>query len=307
MLENQTTSDEKKRHKCGFAAIVGLPNAGKSTLVNRYLKEKISIVSPKPQTTRSNVTCILSTDPYQVIFIDTPGLLKPRYRMQEVMSSFVTSAVETADVILMIIDASRFKGEFPPVLVKFAEKVRSRNVSVALNKIDLMKKVTLLEIIAKASELFPGAEIIPISAQDGDGTDELFNSILKYLPEGPSLFPDDIISSEPERFFVSELIREAIFLTMKEEIPYASAVIIDSFEEKPESVLILASILVEKDSQKPILIGKNGSMIKAIGTKARLGIEEFLGRKVYLDLHVKVRKDWRSKDVYLQEIGLIRK
>lgn len=307
MSENKTPSNEKKRHKCGFAAIVGLPNAGKSTLVNRYLKEKISIVSPKPQTTRSNVTCILSTEAYQVVFIDTPGLLKPRYRMQEVMAAFVAAAANEADVLLAIIDASRFKGEFPPALVKFAEKVRSKNVTVALNKIDLMKKAALLEIIARTSGLFPGAEIIPISALEGDGTDELFTVILDNLPEGPSLFPEDIISSEPERFFVSELIREAIFITMKEEIPYASAVIIDSFEEKAESDVIIASILVEKESQKPILIGKNGSMIKTIGTKARLGIEEFLGRKVYLDLHVKVRRDWRSSDVYLREIGLIRR
>jgi GTPase len=307
MSEKQTPANEKKTHKCGFAAIVGLPNAGKSTLVNRYLNEKISIVSPKPQTTRSNVTCILSSEAYQIIFIDTPGLLKPRYRMQEVMTAFVASAVDEADVLLTIIDASRFKGEFPPTLVKFAEKACLKKNIVALNKIDLMKKAALLEMIARTSELFPGAEIVPISALGGEGTDELFTVVLDSLPEGPSLFPEDIISSESERFFVSELIREAIFITMKEEIPYASAVIIDNFEEKAESDVITASILVEKESQKPILIGKKGSMIKIIGTKARLGIEEFLGRKVYLDLHVKVRKDWRSKDIYLREIGLIRK
>ncbi|MFA6472809.1 MAG: GTPase Era [Candidatus Latescibacterota bacterium] len=307
MIDIQESSLETTGHKCGFVAVVGLPNAGKSTLVNRYLKEKISIVSMKPQTTRTNITCILSTDTYQIIFVDTPGLLKPRYRMQEVMASFVKSAVEEADVLLVIIDASRFKGEFPPILVNFAGEIRSKKVVVALNKIDLIKKTALLDIIAKADTLFKGVDIIPISAIDGDGTDELSAVLLNDIPEGPSLFPEDSISSEPERFFVSELIREAVFLTMKEEIPYSSAVIIDNYEEKDDLVVIIASILIEKESQKPILIGKSGSMIKNIGTKARLGIEEFLGRKVFLDLRVKVKKDWRTKDNYLREIGLIRK
>jgi GTPase len=306
MPDIQEFSPEKSSHTCGFVAVVGLPNAGKSTLVNRYLKEKISIVSSKPQTTRTNISCILSTEASQIIFIDTPGLLKPRYRLQEVMSAFVSSAIGEADVIMVIIDASRFEDEFPSLLVDFAHKIHQKKVVVALNKIDIMKKSNLLEIIAKADDLFKGAEIFPISAFDGDGTEELFSVIQKNLPEGPCLFPEDMISTEPERFFVSELIRESIFISMKEEIPYSSAVIIDGYEEKDDTVVIIASILVEKESQKPILIGKSGSLIKTIGTKARLGIEEFIGKKVFLDLRVKVKKDWRSKDTYLREIGLIR-
>ncbi|MHB9029064.1 MAG: GTPase Era [Candidatus Latescibacterota bacterium] len=299
---------EKKSHKSGFVAVVGLPNAGKSTLVNRFLREKITIVSPKPQTTRSNVTCILSGDDYQVIFVDTPGILKPRYRMQEVMSSYITAAVKDSDLLLLIIDASRYAGELPPPLVGFSEEVKGKKIVLALNKIDLIpQKEMLLALIQKVSELFPGAEIVPISATLGEGTDELFQVILRYLPEGPSYFPEDTISNESERFFASEFIREAIFLTMEEEIPYSTAVIIEGYEEKPASVVITASIMVEKDSQKPIIIGKKGAAIKEIGTKARLAIEEFLGVKVYLDLHVKVRKDWRKKDVFLREIGLLRR
>jgi len=307
MAFEKDTRLRTESHVCGFVAIVGLPNAGKSTLMNRYLKEKVSIVTPKPQTTRTNVTSILSAENYQVIFVDTPGLLKPRYRMQEVMASFITSAVEDADLILLLVDVSVFRNEHHPAIVRFAERVKGKRIVVALNKIDLIEKHRLLPIIEKTDGLFPGVEIIPISAVEGDGTDELFDVILANLPEGPKLYPDDIISNEPERFFVSELIREAIFLTMEQEIPYASAVVIERFEEKESSTVIGAVILVEKPSQKPIIIGKNGMKIKEIGTKARLGIEEFLGRKVFLELHVKVRKDWRKKDVFLRETGLLRR
>lgn len=294
-------------NKCGFVAVAGMPNTGKSTLMNHFLHEKISIVTPKPQTTRTNVTCILTTDDYQIIFIDTPGILTPTYRMQEVMTSFISNAISESDVILMLIDASEFNGSFPQSLVHFAENADKNKIIVGLNKIDLIKKMKLLDIIGKTSELFPDAEIVPVSALDGDGTDELLSMILDELPEGPSLYPDDILSSEPERFFVAELIREAIFLTMEREIPYSSAVIIDKFDEKKSKVIIYASILVEKKSQKPIIIGKHGASIKKIGSMARFGIEEFLGKEVYLDLHVKVRTDWRKKDYHLREIGLIRR
>jgi GTPase len=298
---------ERPPHKSGFVAVVGLPNAGKSTLVNRFLREKVTIVSPKPQTTRANVNCILSAEDYQVVFIDTPGILKPRYRMQEVMSSFVSTAVSDADVVLAIIDASRFKVDFPEQLAEFAEKVKGRDLVVALNKIDLMKKEDLLVIMQRAYEVFHGAEIVPVSASRGDGADELFAVILQRLSEGPSYFPEDIVSNESERFFAAELIRETIFVTMKEEIPYSTAVIIEGFEEKAELSVITASILVEKDSQKPILIGKKGATIKEIGTRARHAIEEFLGTPIFLDLHVKVRKDWRKKDSFLREIGLLKR
>ncbi|MFC1692510.1 GTPase Era [Candidatus Latescibacterota bacterium] len=301
------SQESAAKHKCGFVALVGLPNAGKSTLMNCYLNEKLSIVTPKPQTTRTNVTSILSSRKYQIIFVDTPGILRPRYKMQEVMMSFITKAVNESDVVLLLVDASEFKNYFHPAIVEFAGKLKKKKIIVALNKIDLIKKTILLPAIQKTEVLFPDAEIVPISALRGDSADDLFSVILKNLPEGPKLYPEDIISYQPERFFVSELIREAVFLTTKEEIPYATAVVIDQFEEKENKDVIHASILVEKKSQKPIIIGKHGNTIKEIGTKARTGIEEFLGRSVYLELHVKVRKDWRNKDVFLREAGLIRK
>jgi len=293
-------------HRCGYIAIVGLPNAGKSTLMNRYLEEKISIVTPKPQTTRTNITSILSTDDYQIIFVDTPGLLKPRYRMQEVMASYISAAVDEADALLLMIDASAFRDELHPAIVEFARSISAKHMVIALNKIDLLKKHLLIPMIEQVTTVLPGREIFPISAATGENTASLLVSLLDCLPEGPKLFPDDIISNEPERFFAAELIRESVFLAMEREIPYATAVIIDAFEDEEDITSITASILVEKNSHKPILIGKNGATIKDIGTKARLAIEEFLGRRVYLELHVKVRKDWRKKDVFLRETGLIR-
>ena len=300
-------SDSNNSHRCGFVAIVGLPNTGKSTLMNRYLREKVSIVSPKPQTTRTNVSCILSASGHQVIFVDTPGILKPKYRMQETMTTCVANAVSGADVILVLFDASTYRDSIHPELVNFSEKIDVGKVVVALNKIDLVKKELLLVIIEKMAKLFPDADIVPISALDGSGTDELLSVLLEKLPVGPSLYSEDIISSEPERFFVSEIIREAVFHTMEQEIPYASAVIIDSFKEKTAKVVIHATILVEKKSQKPIIIGKGGSMIKRIGIMARQGIETFLGKDVYLELYVKVSDDWRNRQSVLREIGLIKR
>ena len=298
---------KEKKQKFGYVAIVGLPNAGKSTLMNVYLEQKVSIVSPKPQTTRANVTTILSGEDFQIVFIDTPGLLKPKYKMQEVMASLVGTAVNAADVILFVVDCSAFSERLNPGEIKISKQLASRKVIIALNKIDLKKKHELLEIIQKYSEAFPGAEIFPISALKRDGTNELFGAILESIPEGVKLYPDDIISTEPEKFFVAEIIREAVFMSLNDELPYSSAVIIENYEEKSPKVVIYASILVEKDSQKPIVIGRKGDKIKEIGTKARLAIEEFLETEVYLDLNVKVRKDWRNKDIFLREIGLFKK
>ncbi len=302
-IERQT---DTSTNICGYTAIIGMPNAGKSTLMNRYLHEKVSIVSPKPQTTRANVTTILSSEQYQIIFIDTPGILRPRYKMQEVMSSLLKKAISEADVILLMIDASKFENNLHPGILKLADELKKRNVLIALNKIDIVHKPKLLDMLKTISEQFPDAEQIPISALTGEGTDELFTCLLDLLPESPKMYPDDIISTEPERFFVAEIIREAIFLSMEDEIPYASGVVIEAFEEKEKKTVIHASILVEKKSQKPIIIGKRGQMIKNIGIMSRRSIEEFLGRPVYLDLHVKIRNDWRNKDAFLREIGLKR-
>ncbi len=303
--KNMGAGGPEMDHVCGYVAIVGLPNAGKSTLVNRYMREKVSIVTPKPQTTRRNVTTILSEDGYQIMFIDTPGILKTRYRMQEVMASYIENAVREADVLLVIIDAAAYRDTLHPALKSFSERLAGRKAVVALNKIDVLKKHRLLPIIDEVSTVFSGCEVVPVSAADGDGAGELLGLILDLLPAGPKLYPEDMISEEPERFFAAELIREAVFLAMEQEIPYATAVMIEGFEEKEAITVITATILVERDSQKGMLIGKRGAMIKAIGSSARTAVEEFLGRKVFLDLHVRVRKDWRKKDRFLREIGLL--
>lgn len=306
MKKHKERQTDNNAHICGYVAIIGMPNAGKSTLMNRYLHEKVSIVSPKPQTTRANVTTILSSEQYQIIFIDTPGILRPRYKMQEVMTSLVKKAISEADVVLLMIDASQFQNTLHPGILKLAGELKKRNILVAINKIDLVQKPKLLNMMKTIAEHFPDAEQVPISALTSENTDELFTCLLDMLPEGQKMYPDDIISTEPERFFVAEIIREAIFLSMEDEIPYASGVVIEAFKEKEKKTVIHASILVEKKSQKPIIIGKSGQMIKNIGIMSRRSIEEFLGRPVYLDLHVKIRNDWRNKDAFLREIGLKR-
>ncbi len=289
--------------RVGYVALVGKPNVGKSTLANALLRFKLPIVTPKPQTTRHRVLGILSEPECQVILLDTPGLIQPRYALQAAMMRAAERAIAEADVVVCLLDASAPVQEDD---LDTIANLRARNkiVLIALNKIDLVPKASLLPVIAQLAQQFPEAEIIPISALQHHGLDELKQAILQRLPEGVPLYPEDQVTEHPERFFVAEIIREKIFERYGEEIPYATAVGIDEFKERPEGKdFISARIVVERPSQKAILIGKGGQALKALGKAARLEIEQFLGRPVFLKLWVAVREKWRSDDTLLREYG----
>ena len=296
-----------QQSRCGYVAVVGLPNVGKSTLVNRFLCQKISIVSSKPQTTRTSILGILSHDNDQVIFFDTPGILEPHYRLQEVMKKSLNSAVSNSDVVLVIVDASDNRPESKKLFKSFINSFRNTvEIIIAVNKIDLVPDFN--ESGQLYSDLANGLKWFPVSALCGDNVEALLEYLISLLPYGPKLYPDDIIAEEPERFFVAELIRECVFNLLRKEIPYSAAVKVEEFREQPKRSkdFIRVVIYVERESQKPIVIGKGGKMLKTIGERSRAEVEKFLDRPVYLELFVKVKKDWRKKDGALRELGLIR-
>jgi GTPase len=289
--------------RSGFVSIVGRPNSGKSTLLNRLVGEKVSIVTDKPQTTRHTVRGIVTRPEGQIIVLDTPGIHKPIHRMNERMMKSVRDALTDVDLILLIVDASAAFGrgdEFTLALLKPVEKKKI----LLMNKIDRIEKRKLLPIIERYSRLDNFEEIIPISALTGDNVELLVGQIFKRLPEGPPFYPDDQISDQPERAIVAEMIREKVIQLTEEEIPYSTAVVIDRFEEGEDIHRIYASIFVERDSQKAIVIGKSGQKLKEIGIDARRDLESFLGRKVFLELHVKVKKGWRDDEGTLRVLGL---
>ena len=294
--------NRNKQFKAGYVAILGYPNAGKSTLLNQLLKYKLSIVSHKPQTTRKKVVGILTQDKTQVIFIDTPGLLDPKYNLQQVMRNYINLAIDDADVLLYLIDVTyNSKPDFN--IKSFFSKIK-KPIILAINKIDLIEKKKLLPIISGYNSKINFSAIIPISALKDDGIDQLKKEIDNCLPECPPYFPPDFLTDQQERFFTSEIIREKIFESYGDEIPYATHVQIEDFKERPQRKdYISAVIYVEKESQKGILIGKDGRALKKIGRTARLQIEKFLGRPVFLELNVKVLEDWRRKDAKLKELG----
>ena len=290
--------------KSGYVSIVGEPNVGKSTLLNMLLGEKLAIVTPKPQTTRNRITGILTTDEYQIIFLDTPGMLKPRYKLQEYMVEMVKNAIADADLILYMIDVSHLPREDIEREILDMIKSSGKKAVLVMNKIDLISKPMLLPLMAAYKDKFDFADIVPISALKNDGLDILVKVIVEHLPEGPMLFPPDQISDLPVRFFVGELIREKVFLLTRQEIPYASSVMVEEFKERESGVIyIRATIFVEKDSQKKIIIGKGGNMLKKIGTMAREELEASFGKPVYLELWVKVREKWRQNPKDLKELG----
>lgn len=290
--------------KSGYVSIVGEPNVGKSTLLNMLLGEKLAIVTPKPQTTRNRITGILTTDEYQIIFLDTPGMLKPRYKLQEYMVEMVKNAIADADLILYMIDVSHLPREDIEREILDMIKSSGKKAILVMNKIDLISKPMLLPLMAAYKDKFDFADIVPISALKNDGLDILVKVIVEHLPEGPMLFPPDQISDLPVRFFVGELIREKVFLLTRQEIPYASSVMVEEFKERESGVIyIRATIFVEKDSQKKIIIGKGGNMLKKIGTMAREELEASFGKPVYLELWVKVREKWRQNPKDLKELG----
>lgn len=292
------------KFRSGFITVVGRPNAGKSTLINQILKQKVAIISDKPQTTRNRIQAVYTTDHAQLVFIDTPGIHKPKSRLGEYMNEVAYSAVRHVDVVLFMISAHEPLGSGDRFILNQLEGTDSP-VFLVLNKIDLIPKDKLLPLIDDYKEEYPFAEIIPISALTGDGVDPLLETIISYLPEGPKYYPDHFVTDHPESFVISELIREKVLLLTREEIPHSVAVGIDQLSKREESDIIdvMATIIVERQSQKRILIGKGGRMMKEIGTLARKDIEHLLGSKVYLELWVKVVKDWRNKQQVLSEYG----
>lgn len=294
--------------KSGFISILGRPNVGKSTFFNTVLGDKISIVTNKPQTTRNRISGIKNFPDAQMIFLDTPGIHKPKNPLNRAIVKAAQETIGNADILLMLVEANSDVRQHD---VLITESLRSVKVPVFLviNKIDLIEKKYLLPLIDKFSKLYNYKEIFPISALNGEGITDLINSIKDNLPEGPRLFPEDILTDATERFIASEFIREQITIFTKQEIPYSSAVVVDSFKEDEDKNLIKisATINVEKESQKAIMIGKNGVMLKNIGTQARKQMENLFGARVFLELFVRVRKDWTNSERMLTEFGLIKR
>lgn len=292
-------------HKAGFVNIVGNPNVGKSTLMNRLVGEKISIITSKSQTTRHRIKGIVNTDEYQIVFSDTPGVVKPSYKMQEYMLEFSKSALIDADIILYVTDVV----ENIEKNMDFVEKVSKSKVPVllVLNKIDLTNQEKLEALYDKWKELIPRAEIFPMSAKENFNVDNLYKRIVELLPEGEAYFPKDDLTDLPARFFVNEIIREKILKNYDKEIPYSVEVEVEEFKEEDKRINIMAVIYVERTSQKGIIIGNQGEALKKVGTEARLDIETFFGKKVFLNLYVKVLKDWRNKDSELKNFGYANK
>lgn len=288
--------------KSGFITVVGRPNVGKSTLINALVGEKIAAVSEKPNTTRNRILGIRTLPDAQLIFLDTPGIHKARGRLGKAMVNTAMSAVQEADVILMMVEVKDTFGKGDAFIIESLPKP----AILVINKIDTIKKGNILEIIERSKDFSEKIkEVIPISALNSDGISQLLTIISNYLPEGPRLFPEDMITDQPERFIVAEFIREKIFTLTQKEIPYQTAVVIEEFEELPEKNLIniLAVIYVERKNHKGIIIGKKGGMLKEVGTLARADIEKILGTKVYLELWVKVKEGWSQRDHLIREFG----
>ena len=292
-------------HKAGFVNIVGNPNVGKSTLMNRLVGEKISIITSKSQTTRHRIKGIVNTDDYQIVFSDTPGVVKPSYKMQEYMLEFSKSALVDADIILYVTDVV----ENIEKNLDFIDKVNKSDIPVLLviNKIDLTTQEKLEALFDKWKSLIPRAEIFPLSATENFNVDNLYKRIVELLPEGEPFFPKDELTDLPSRFFVNEIIREKILQYYDKEVPYSVEVEVEEFKEDDKRLNIMAVIYVERSSQKGIIIGSQGEALKKVGTQARLDIEAFFGKKVFLNLYVKVLKDWRNKDSELKNFGYANK
>jgi len=289
--------------RAGFVTIVGRPNVGKSTLLNRIVGQKVAIVTEKPQTTRNRILAIANTPSAQIVFFDTPGIHKPKHEMNRRMVGLALRSLKNVDLALLLVDVTKpFGGGDEFVL----ERVRQAKVPVvlALNKVDRIRKPEILTVIDEYRHRHDFTDIVPISALTGENVDALVSVLERQLPEGEPLYPPETLTDLPERFFVSEIVREKILGATREEIPYSTAVVIDSWEEGEKLTRIEASILVERESQKGIVVGKGGSMLKGIGTAARRDIEVFLGTKVFLGLHVRVRSEWRENQRLLSELGI---
>lgn len=288
-------------HKSGFVNIIGNPNVGKSTLMNQLVGERLSIITPKAQTTRHRILGIVSGDDYQVVFSDTPGIIKPAYRLHDNMMKTISTALTDADLVLYLTDVK----ETPQLEASVKNRLQHLKVPIilAINKVDTVKQSEIELIMNNWSKILHAEKVIPVSALYRYNIDELFSEILRLLPEGPAYYPKDALTDRPERFFVSEIIREKIFQNYSQEIPYSCQVEITSFSEGEKLDKISAVIFVMRESQKGIIIGHKGEALKKTGTQARLDIEKFLGKKVFLELQVKVAEDWRNNEKYLKKFG----
>ena len=291
--------------KSGFVSFVGRPNAGKSTLLNRIVGHKLAIVSDKPQTTRTRILGVKNYPEGQVVFVDTPGVHKPTHRMNVRMVDVALEAMREVDLLTVIVDVSVKPGPGDRHLVSLLQDVTIPTLLV-LNKVDLIAKPKLLPIIDRYSRVHSFVEIVPISAGDGTNVDVLEKLFLQHLPEGEPMYPADFVTDQPDRFFVSEIVREQVLQLTRDELPFSTAVMVDRFEEPApgEISTIYCTILVERESQKPIVVGKGGAMIKQIGIAARRELEQFFAARIHLDLHVKVRSEWRDDERALDEMGL---
>ena len=296
------TENNDKFHS-GFVALVGRPNVGKSTLMNALLGEKISIVSAHAQTTRNKITGVWNGDNSQVVFLDTPGMHKPQDKLGEAIRQSTIDALDEVDLIVFLCACDDPLGAGDRYILSLL-KDRKVPVILALSKIDLIEKDAVLKKIVQYSKIYPFAEIVPLSSKTGENLDELMNCIVKYLPEGPKYFPDDMVTDQPERNIVQEIVREKLLIRTRDEVPHAIGVFTEEFSERENGkVYIRCTIYVERDSQKRIIIGKKGSVLKEAGKEAREEIQNLIGAPVFLDRWVKVAKDWKNKDYILRELG----
>ncbi|AVK84322.1 GTPase Era [Lysinibacillus sp. B2A1] len=299
MLENNTG------YKSGFISIIGRPNVGKSTFLNRVIGQKIAIMSDKPQTTRNKVQGVLTTNDSQMIFIDTPGIHKPKHKLGDFMLKVSKNTLREVDVIMFMVNAEQKLGKGDEFILEMLAG-NPTPVFLVINKIDQIHPDELIGIIESYKDRYNFAEIVPISALQGNNVENLLATLTKYLPEGPQYYPADQVTDHPERFIISELIREKVLHLTREEVPHSIAVVIDKIrrdEENEDKIHVAATIIVERDSQKGIVIGKRGALLKEVGIRARKDIEMLLGSKVYLELWVKVQKDWRNKSTHLRDLG----
>lgn len=294
----------EKDYKSGFISIIGRPNVGKSTFMNHVIGQKIAIMSDKPQTTRNTIQGVLTQDDAQIIFIDTPGIHKPKHKLGDFMVKIAENTLNEVDAVMFMINAAEGYGRGDQYILDRLQKV-NRPVFLIINKIDQIHPNDLLPLISKYKDKYDFQEIIPISALEGNNVDHLLKVLKQHLPEGPRYYPEDEVTDHPERFIIGELIREKALQLTREEIPHSVAVVIDNIEyrENNETVFIQATVVTERKSQKGIIIGKQGSMLKEIGQRARKDIEALLGTKIYLELWVKVQKDWRNRQTHLNEYG----
>ena len=295
--------NNKEHFKSGFVAVVGRPNVGKSTLINALIGDKIAIVSDKAQTTRNRIICVYTDESKQIVFMDTPGVHKPKHKLGEFMVDAAIESLKETEAVLFVVAGNEKRGPGDNFIIEQLKRVKVP-VFLVVNKIDTLKKEELLEAIVSYQDAYPFAGVIPISAKDKENLSEILKVLEETLPEGPQYFPEDMITDQPERLIISDIVREKILLATRDEIPHAIAVDVDEMKTRDDgTIYIRATIYCERDSQKGIIIGKKGALLKQLGAEARADIQKLLATKVYLDLWVKVKKDWRNKSGMLSELG----